>query len=443
MPKSSDKKPIEKKRVSRKSKAKPKSKRRSRATRNSNATANGNTSRIQITLGGEYKGRGGGGLQGGSTVMVSQPAPVYQTPMGLSYRDHPSFLDPEVTRRLDALGAEVSRLGAIRAQPGAPGRNGIDGAPGRDGIDGLPGRDGVDGLPGRDGADGATGERGLPGRDGDLFFGGTDFVDDDRWETVSAPPSVRDEESFYSASSVRSDTTYDDMPELEAVRPMPTISETMPVLPTPPPIVSETVDESEPVIAEEDIRPSDIREEETPELPGDELPKPESKSKRGRKPKPLSHYQTKLSTAVANQSKGLTDLENGKITLSAYQKLQDTTRKARHEVNKRTPPETDTPIKEEEVTEIPATMPTPRRERLKRQSSDSTTSSTFLTPSRGGGSGGFDANGRLFIRLPNTLPKANSYRDVVETFLHPNVTVRPRIGSATTLGFGDDDDDEF
>ncbi|MGF1775908.1 phage tail tip protein J-related protein [Vibrio nomapromontoriensis] len=72
-------------------------------------------------------------------------------------------------------GHTVESLDDIKAQDGAPGKDGADGINGKDGVsgnDGAPGRDGVDGTqgndgaPGRDGVDGAKGNDGAPGQDG-------------------------------------------------------------------------------------------------------------------------------------------------------------------------------------------------------------------------------------------------------------------------------------
>lgn len=90
-----------------------------------NANAKGNTNHIQIRLGGMAGNNGGGksaglGPQpwGGSTVVVSQPAPLYQTPMGPSYKDSP-LLDKVITSQQmlnESIQEQMATLRAINAQ---------------------------------------------------------------------------------------------------------------------------------------------------------------------------------------------------------------------------------------------------------------------------------------------------------------------------------------
>lgn len=446
-------------------------KRRPRATRNSNATATGNLNRINITLGGKLGG-GGGMPQGGSTVVVSQPAPIYQTPQGLSYRDHPGFIDPVFNERLDAFAGELratrgdlDRIGAMRAVPGPRGPVGPAGAMGPAGPQGLQGLQGLDGI----GYEGPIGPRGPAG---DSFFAGypaTDPFGSDGFEPWDEA-STRD----MSESDYGSEVTYSDMPDLEPIITSAPdygwIDENTAVLPPTEPIREEPIMMEEPVITsvarEEDVTPSSMREEEMPELPGDILPEPK-KNNRGGIAKPFSYYQAQYEDAINRELEAWKLYEenptdaNEAFLRSASRKTSKTksalnarpdkpadmevSRKKR--ISKKRPMETVEEGDEEEETSTSTslvTMPTPRREKIQRLNAEFSAgiSNPFLPndrgmyPARG-------VNGGLFIRLPDSIPKANSSRDVyTDEFIQPRLRIGAPVGSSTMLGFGDDEDVE-
>jgi hypothetical protein len=451
--------------------------RRPRTTRNSNATATGNTSRINITLGGKL---GASGMPyGGSTVVVSQPQPIYQTPQGPSYRDHPSFIDPVFTERLDAFAGELratrgelDRIGAMRQIPGPRGPIGPRGADGRDGVNGLDGI-GFEGPMGPRGPAGDTIFMGYPSEDP---FGPTDTFDPTTGfesfdDSSFRPPS--DYGDAWDTMSPASEATYSDMPDLEsifqtasepAVRPnYLRIQDGSVVLPEPDPIVKPITEES--VIAKEDETPSSMREEIKPELPGDILPEPK-KNNRGGKTKPFSYYQDKYDAALVEEKNA--EEENRKNPNPSNEAYLKTARRAttkaknalksrqdkppdvvlaRKPRSKKTKPDVMETVEEgDEETEYAITLPTPRREAIQRRNDEFSRgiSNPFLPndrgmyPARDRG-----VNGGLSIRLPDSIPKANSYKDVItDSVMKPRLRIGAPSGSSTMLGFGDDMDED-